>query len=128
MCLVLCQELDLLIRLLDIADTSHGVPCNILGVTQKHSAKKKETAGREEAGRSSEEQCRAKKTERHLGWKEGKPEEGKMTTDEWAGRESMKTSLLGEMKTSERGRERDGHSMERRNCYCSGLKGRRRET
>lgn len=94
----------MLIRLLDMADTSHGVPCNILGVTQKQSAKKKETEGQEEGGRSSEERCRVKKTERHLGWKEGKPEEGKMTTDVWAGRESMKTSVLGEMKTSERAR------------------------
>lgn len=50
-CLVLCQELDLLIRLLDITDTSHGVPCNILRVTQKQSAKEKETAGREDGGR-----------------------------------------------------------------------------
>ncbi|KAI9539300.1 hypothetical protein NQZ68_005379 [Dissostichus eleginoides] len=34
-CRVLCQELDLLIRLLDITDTSLGMPYNILLVTQK---------------------------------------------------------------------------------------------
>lgn len=41
----------MLIRLLDITDTSHGEPHNILRVTQKQSAKEKETAGREDGGR-----------------------------------------------------------------------------
>lgn len=50
----------MLIRLLDITDTSHGAPYNILLVTQKQSAKKTESAqgertdGRRKARRDGE--------------------------------------------------------------------------
>lgn len=51
---VLCQEVDLLIRLLDITDTSHGAPCSLPRVTQEPSAKK-----------GMEEDCTGGEAERH---------------------------------------------------------------
>lgn len=54
---VLCQELDLLIRLLDITDTSHGAPSGLPRVTQEPSAKK----GMEEDRTGSEAERHKKK-------------------------------------------------------------------
>lgn len=73
---VLCQELDSLIRLLDITDTSPGAPYSLPRVTQEPSAKK----GVEEDRTSSEAERETRK--RHA---QGK-REGKMTADEQAWR------------------------------------------
>lgn len=77
----------MLIRLLDITDTSHGVPYNILRVTQEQSAEEKET----DRGRYRKEKCREMEERmRSI----GKVCETKMTTEGWAQRESMKTTIL----------------------------------
>lgn len=53
---VLCQELDLLIRLLDTTDTSHAAPSSLPRVTQEPRAKK----GMEEDRTGSEAETQEK--------------------------------------------------------------------
>lgn len=92
----------MLIRLLDITDTSHGAPYNILLVTQKQSAKKTESAqGERTDGRRKARRDGEKKMQRHLDWRArrdaGRKCDREMTTDDSKrdeGRQERRTATI----------------------------------
>lgn len=93
----------MLIRLLDITDTSHGAPYNILLVTQKQSAKKTERARRARGPMEDGKQggMVKKKMQRHLDWRArrdaGRKCDREMTTDDSKrdeGRQERRTATI----------------------------------
>lgn len=134
-CRVLCQELDLLIRLLDITDMSHGTPYNILLVTQKHeccrewgSKARREERKEEEGGQRirSHADRQKKKDGKASGLRAKRKKcmwetERGMTTDERAKRErEYKKELYGER--SRRPKKGDSHNTHRGYYYFGGEK------
>lgn len=124
-CHGLCQELVLLIRLLDITDTSHGELRNILQVTQKQATKEKETVGRRMEGDGVQQQCREtgkKDKEVELSGIQRMHGKRKCARKSWQlvnGQGKTEQKLL-HWETSMPPGMRDGHDTQRENCYCSG--------